>query len=182
MKDDIEHFPLSIFQAALNTVVGGFIVMFVATDVGAWFGWYARTGELPTYWLSFVFLNAAPIFLSVIRGWGILYIAVLACLGFKLIYDDAPRLRYGSLIAVLHFLCTLWVTDDVVGLAEEENFGWRLLLSSLAFGALLLLLFLAVFIWRWRRYRPLPTPAKTEATTACDVQSSETEPSTTERE
>jgi len=178
VKDYLEHFPLSIFQAALNTVLGAVFVLFIATEIGAWFGWYALAGELPDTWLFLLFLNVVPIFLAVCHGWGMLYIAVLAFIGFKLIHDEAPRLRYGSLVAVLHFLCTLWMAGEVTGHSDAESFRVRLLLTSLAFGALLLLLFLTVFIWRWRMFRPTPTPAKADA----DVRNTETDPSTSERE
>ena len=183
VKDDIEHFPLSIFQASLNTVAGAVLVLFVATELGALFGCYALAGALPDYWLSLLLLNVAPIFLAVCHGWGLLYLAVLAFIGFKLIYEEAPRLRYFNLIAVMHFLCTLWMADAVNDFSDDERFRMRLLLTALAFGALLMFLFLTVFIWRWRRYRPLPTPAKTDAATDADLNSAETDPTTkTERE
>ena len=152
MKDDIEHFPLSIFQTALNTVVGGFIVMFVATDIGAWFGWYAVTGDLPDLpddWLWIAFLNFAPLFTAIISGWGVLYLAVLGVIGFKLIYDEAPRLRYGCLLVVMHYICTLLMPGDWVRNYHDEKFLLRLLGTSLALAGSLLLLFMVYFIWRW---------------------------------
>ena len=117
MKD----YPVAVFVAAAKSVAGHLLMLMAALSVATWLGFFVLSGEFPWSereggWVFFLLGFLGPIVAACLQFWGILYIAVIAWLGYKLMFEDSP-VQTALFVLLAQFLCTL----IVLGFAD----GWR---------------------------------------------------------
>lgn len=123
--------PWRIFASAAATTVGGVVVFLVALNLGFMLAYDGFD------WMAFWFGGLLNLGVACIALWGLIPAAILSWLAYRLLHDDASRIRTGIAVFLLSLGTNLGVRLQVEGtwlLADELI---RLLLGLA--GALLLL-------------------------------------------
>jgi len=135
MTSKWSNYPFYLFPEAFNSILGGIIMLIFALSIGTWLGIcvFENIFDDILFSPSGVFIAftvfMAPICISCIQIWGLLYIAVLFCVVYTIIYEDNAHLRSCAFVIFPQFICTV-----IVSLTFDTYFDGWIIFRLITFG------------------------------------------------